>query len=151
MFCLCKFIVFPTVEVAALPALPPSLLQEGWQIHFATWRPTASLLGQSEAVKNSLLLLHWSPAPQSSFLYQCLVIVSSGTAKANYTAPFSSTLSSFLSQTPFTLLTPGTHTNTHRLTHAYQSPLAPQNVMMESGNQEDLKLIVMRLLYRSLF
>lgn len=143
----------PTPPLPSSPP-PPPLLQEaeGWQIcsevHFATWRPTASL-GQPirgcEKQPPALPLVHRSQEliPLSMAMSLCRLAV----LKPIILPPFF-VQTSFLQQHPL-YACKGIDTHIH--THIQISPHSEchNKTLRESGNQKDLILIVMRHHYGS--
>lgn len=138
----CLVFSSPHMRSHILPSPPlPSLLQEAAgiysEVHFATWRPTASL-GQPirgcEKQTPAPPLVHRSREliPLSMAVSLCRLAV----LKPIILPPFFVQTSFFFHRTPFTHIRTHTHAHihTHGDTQAYKSPPTPHNVTRDRGS-----------------
>lgn len=157
----CKLIVLfspqPRSHLLFYVTLPPSLLlqqAEGWQIrsevHFATWRPTVSVVQPIRGCEKQ------PPAPQLVHCFRETIPLSMAVSLCRLAVLKPIILPPFFVQTSFLQHNPFTHiraqTDRHTHTHTQISPDSPKchnKSLRESGNQEDLNLITIRHHYRS--
>lgn len=133
----CKLIVLfspqPRSHLLFYVTLPPSLLlqqAEGWQIrsevHFATWRPTVSVVQPIRGCEKQ------PPAPQLVHCFRETIPLSMAVSLCRLAVLKPIILPPFFVQTSFLQHNPFTHiraqTDRHTHTHTCKSPPTPQNV-----------------------
>jgi len=139
-FCVWKWTVFSSSQLRSHVLFHNSLLPPGGRGVADMLRGSLCYL-ETDSLSHSANRWLWKtafcfsigpPLPGAHSSINSRVIVSSGNAEANYTAPFlcSDLFSPAVPLHTYKGMDTHTHTrtHTHRLTHAYKSPPTPQNV-----------------------